>query len=570
MTDLRAAADRWRIYETIVRVCRGVDRTDHALVASGFHPDAVATKARGTEVATLTGAEIPAVLTRDTPQRAGSLSLHLAFNPVIDVRGDRATCDTAYLELAVPRQPGPDGVELAFGRTLDLFERRGGGWRILRRQVIDGWHQPLAAGGHWRRPDDGSRDRDDPSYQVLDTGDADTGDADTGDAVTAGTDDGAVEEFAEKWRIYETVLRYSRGVDRGDQDLIASVFHPDSTTVKSWGGEELVTLDGRTIAAVTAEKARAAFGDSFVLHGLSNPYIQVRGDRAAVETYALGVIAPWKEPDGTVTDHQGFSRCLDVLERRDGQWRILRRRAIGGWSQPQLPGGTRWDAEVSTRDRRDPSYHVFEWAGTTDSTPEADGAPTTDSTPEADSTPTAGRAPATATATSLEDVTARWEIYEAVVRYCRGVDRGDVDAIAAAFHPDATVTTKVWGSEEVTLTGPQIVPFLAERARGDDHGFSQHLIFNPLVEVRGDLASCETYYAVLVIPATVGPDTSLVQSFGRCLDLFERRDGVWRIRYRRSIPGWWQPLPPGGYDLDRTSRRDRTDPSYHLFETVNR
>jgi hypothetical protein len=39
----------------------------------------------------------------------------------------------------------------------------------------------------------------------------------------------------------------------------------------------------------------------------------------------------------------------------------------------------------------------------------------------------------------LEELSARAEIHDALLRYCRGLDRVDMDLVRGAFHPDAWV-----------------------------------------------------------------------------------------------------------------------------------
>ena len=44
----------------------------------------------------------------------------------------------------------------------------------------------------------------------------------------AGERDLAVQLLLDKQEIYEVILRYCRGIDRLDEELLLSVFHPDA------------------------------------------------------------------------------------------------------------------------------------------------------------------------------------------------------------------------------------------------------------------------------------------------------------------------------------------------------
>ena len=48
--------------------------------------------------------------------------------------------------------------------------------------------------------------------------------------------DSQLQELLDKQALYEVVARYCRGVDRADEELVRSAYHPDAieTTVLSW------------------------------------------------------------------------------------------------------------------------------------------------------------------------------------------------------------------------------------------------------------------------------------------------------------------------------------------------
>lgn len=50
----------------------------------------------------------------------------------------------------------------------------------------------------------------------------------------------------------------------------------------------------------------------------------------------------------------------------------------------------------------------------------------------------------------VEELLAREQIREVVVRYCRGIDAGDFDAVASCFTEDATLNTVGWMGHQTT------------------------------------------------------------------------------------------------------------------------
>ena len=63
-------------------------------------------------------------------------SIHAITNTIVDLNGNRAFCESQWS--VVHRLKKPDGDFLDYwhqGRYLDIFEKRGGEWRILCRTI---------------------------------------------------------------------------------------------------------------------------------------------------------------------------------------------------------------------------------------------------------------------------------------------------------------------------------------------------------------------------------------------------------------------------------------------------
>ena len=174
---------------------------------------------------------------------------------------------------------------------------------------------------------------------------------------------------------------------------------------------------------------------------------------------------------------------------------------------------------------------------------------------------------------SMERIADRISIQDVVYRWCRAVDRLDLEAVRPLFHPDAIDRH---GAYEGGIDG--LIAWL--RDRHACISFSMHQVGNILIEFAGpDLALCESYLTHI---QRYSPDagsrlTSVTGgravSEGRAADLlgasryidrFERRDGVWRIAHRSVVAGWrsLQDVPDhpcGAHPNQDVQRRDLED-----------
>lgn len=137
MTDTLRLDDREAIRDCLHRYCRGIDRVDEAALVSSYWPDA--TDSHGAPSGPVSGFydRVRAAWAR------GPRNVHQISNVMFDFRGaDQAAVESAFL--ALQQGAGPDGVVrrvMMAGRYCDLFERRAGEWRVLRRTVVYDWVQ---------------------------------------------------------------------------------------------------------------------------------------------------------------------------------------------------------------------------------------------------------------------------------------------------------------------------------------------------------------------------------------------------------------------------------------------
>ena len=128
--------------------------------------------------------------------------------------------------------------------------------------------------------------------------------------------------------IRETLLRYAAGVDRKDWDLMATCFTDDCDGV--WNGVE---LHGIQAIVDYINQAASIWTVLSSAHMLTNIYVELDddGDTAKVETYGFSALMGTRDSE-TFLRMRGL-RYLDVVVRRDGEWKIKHRKLIADWEQ---------------------------------------------------------------------------------------------------------------------------------------------------------------------------------------------------------------------------------------------
>jgi ketosteroid isomerase-like protein len=163
------------------------------------------------------------------------------------------------------------------------------------------------------------------------------------------TDGAALRELLDKQQIREVLLRYCRAVDRRDEQLLRSVYHPDA--IHEYGHH---ALRGPEFAGLVVQAIGRFEATSHLLH---NELVEIRGDVAFAESYVLACHRGQR--DGAPCDLTLALRYVDRLERREGRWRIAHRRTLHDWSRED-PVARAWpdapDLLQGRRDRRDASY----------------------------------------------------------------------------------------------------------------------------------------------------------------------------------------------------------------------
>lgn len=169
--------------------------------------------------------------------------------------------------------------------------------------------------------------------------------------------DPEIQALLDKKAIEETLLLFLRGCDRADPDLIERAYWPDGW--EDHGG----TFDGPALEWISLVKARLAKG-GLMNHLATNMIIELKGPtRATAEFYVL--TATRQSVDGEMFDSRTLARCVDQMEKRGGEWRILRRSLCWEWNEEHpitetwARGGITNDPSILRRGARRPDDIIY-------------------------------------------------------------------------------------------------------------------------------------------------------------------------------------------------------------------
>lgn len=174
---------------------------------------------------------------------------------------------------------------------------------------------------------------------------------------------------------------------------------------------------------------------------------------------------------------------------------------------------------------------------------------------------------------ALDRIEDRLEIQSVLFRYARGVDRRDWELVRSTYHPDGYDDH---GNYKGGVDG--FIDSLVKRHATVEQ--SMHVLANCLVEFAGpDRALVETYFSTYqrLSPAagearrlylrggSIKPDEAVEGTvYGRYVDIFERRNGEWRVAKRTVVFEVYKgaPAPAGGGLGEAWTRasRDGDDP----------
>jgi hypothetical protein len=273
--------------------------------------------------------------------------------------------------------------------------------------------------------------------------------------------DAAVRLLADRAEIHDVVMRYASGVDRRDMDMVAACFAPD-VQVDEWGGgfPDRDTMI-RYISGV------AVFHTT--MHMFGNEFVEVAGDRAQVDSYAM-LTHHLDSDDGETRElNVSGARYVETLQRRDGAWVVTRRGGEPCWAPTGVTGVTTADPAT-------------QW---------------------------------------LLD---RAEIHDLIMQYALGVDLRDYDRIRRCF---ASTFRAAYGDREFT-DADTLIDFVS----GVEHFPSTtHFLGSHAVDVVGDDAWMRNNALITHRPHEDEPAADWVAA-SQYVDHLVREDGRWRIAER--------------------------------------
>lgn len=130
------------------------------------------------------------------------------------------------------------------------------------------------------------------------------------------------DELADREAIRDCLYRYSRGMDRCDEDMLRSAYWEDAT-------DDHLAFRGTREELIAWAMPIVRLMDQGQ-HIVANILIRLDGERADVESYFYGFHRVRGE-DGVPRDAVGAGRYLDRFEKRQDEWRIARRVVVTDW-----------------------------------------------------------------------------------------------------------------------------------------------------------------------------------------------------------------------------------------------
>ena len=278
-----------------------------------------------------------------------------------------------------------------------------------------------------------------------------------------GHESAALQLLVDRAEIHDVMMRYAAGVDRRDFGLVSSCFAEDLKVV-GWGNHNFPDRE-----ALIEFISGVAHYD-MTMHMMGNQFIEVSGDRADMDTYAMLTHHRIDNEGKPVELNVSGGRYVEKLARQDGSWRIVQRGGEPEWA----PTGV---TQVTTLDP------AVRW---------------------------------------LLD---RAEIHDVMMHYALGIDLHDYDRIARCFASDFQAS---YGDRAFTDMDA-LIAFIQGVERFDS---TTHFLGSQLIDLTGDVADVETYALITHRETVDGAPVEWVPGGGRYVDRFVREQGRWRIGRR--------------------------------------
>ena len=155
-------------------------------------------------------------------------------------------------------------------------------------------------------------------------------------------------EVLDKHAISDVIMTYARAIDRLDEAMLRSVFHPDSQHAHGFIGP---SSDPSLPSKPGAPGDFVAYAFDVLNthtrthHQLGNIFIELDGNDAYAESYftayhrmrALGDPMAAENAYDTEMDFLVGGRYLDRFQKREGTWKISHRAGLTDWMRTESP-----------------------------------------------------------------------------------------------------------------------------------------------------------------------------------------------------------------------------------------
>lgn len=307
--------------------------------------------------------------------------------------------------------------------------------------------------------------------------------------------------------IHDLLVQYCRGINRCDQELLASVFHPTATVEYGIFNGAAADFCVQVMGTIRSQKRTQ--------HTVCNEFIELSGNKAFGETYFVAYMQGLNQETDELMEVEVGGRYLDHFVLESGRWTIFNRAVVIDWntvnraqSTEDMRNATEW-GEPGIAGRTDPLYRIHDNTKVTSTYGGASQLSNDD----------------------LGVICDRREIYDVVMQYCRGIDRCDEAALRGIYHADAYEEHQVFNG-----TAKDFCDFILPLVR--QHLTGMHSIRNILIEVEGSTATSESYFVAYATDEHEDGKIYDRSIGGRYLDRFEKRDGKWKIAYRQVVMDW--------------------------------
>ena len=150
--------------------------------------------------------------------------------------------------------------------------------------------------------------------------------------------------------ITEVLYRYAQGDDRADETLKRTCFWPEATV--KYGSFDGTATDFVTFAMKIVRPLK------FCSHHVSNPWIEIRGDRAVSDCHYFAHHRRLASTGNGEEDAFFEGRYVDRFERRDGVWKIAHRRGLRDYNAV-IPADSKAEIPKDQRSGRVPDDPLY-------------------------------------------------------------------------------------------------------------------------------------------------------------------------------------------------------------------